>query len=120
MREDLHPQIAHHALTEQRGQHRFSIRAEELRDESHREQDGDACDRGRVVMRKRYVDDPLGENRARELKSAFDHQKNERSANESFVRREINEQPPHEARVICSRKRVFFVQGCGARHRAVW
>ena len=65
------------------------------------------------------VDYVLGKQGARELKRSFDHEERHGPENEGAIRPYILKQPPHETRIIWSRQRIFVVNGCGARHRAV-
>ncbi len=120
MREDFHSEIAHHALAEQSRQHRLAVRAEELGDEREGEENRHSQNRARIALRKGDVYHLLREKRAGELERPLYHQEQERRCDEPLVGRQVGKQPPHETRVVCFRERVFFVQGCGARHRAIW
>jgi hypothetical protein len=74
VRKQLAPQVAHHALPEERGEDRLAVRARKVRDEGQRKQNHRPTDERDVVRRNCDVDHFSRQQRTDELHSPFDEQ----------------------------------------------
>ena len=102
-------QVAHHALAEQRREHRLAVRAGERDHERRGEQQRRAPRERRVPRRQRDVDHALREHRPDELQQPVGHQQRQRTGDERAVRPHVHEQPPHEPAVVRLAERDVLV-----------
>jgi len=119
VRENLHAQVAHHALAEETGKPGFSVRADELQGERPEEKKRACPDDGKIVARERDIDDALSEDRARKLKHSLETKKNESACDEGLVRTHVREQTTHQTSVVRFTECFLLVQGCGVGHQGV-
>jgi hypothetical protein len=112
------PEIAHHALAEQRGEHRFAVGGTELGQQQRGVAQRRPHNQRRVTGRERFVDHPAGEQRPGELHAGSHGDAGERRPHERGVGTHVREQAPHEAGVVGFPEGVVFGRGgcCGSDH----
>ena len=98
--EQLLPEIAHHALAEQRRQHRFPVRAAEADEERRCVEHRRSPREPGIARRQRDVDHTLRHHRSDELQQAVGHQQREGAEDERAIRPHVHEQSSDEPAVV--------------------
>ena len=117
MTEDLHAQVAHHALPEQTGEHRLGIRKPELRNNGQRQEQSATGDQAGISRRERNVNDEPRQQRTNQLKCRVGAQRRQRGRREAPVRPEVSEEPAHQGTIVRLAERLFFVHRGWVGHR---
>ena len=107
MLEQLLSEIAHHALPEQRGEHRLAIRAAEGEHERARVEERRAHRHRAIARGQRDVDHPLREEWTDQLQQPLGHQQHERAGHQALIWAHIHHEPSSQATIVALRDGVF-------------